>query len=428
MALAIVFGLGSTAKGQAVSGATPEYNPGPTLPMIEGNFQYSLFASEVAQTGYTDGVTSTTNFGGTMEYLSRNVAHPFDMLYTGGYLFTTQPGVGNSTFQDLTISQGLVKGAWVLGISDSVSYLPNAPSSGLSGVAGTGGIGLQPIIGGTIPSQTVLTNYSERVSNSVSGNIERRITRKTSISGVASYGILRFPDENGEDSSQITGTVSLNQMLDARDTLSGNVAYQDFDFSGGLYATQPSIQTRGINLVYERLWSRALTSSVSVGPQWISGYTLTPLQLQAYPPGTNPVVPSRVNVAVNASLSYTHRFTVGSVTYTRGVNGGSGVQAGATADAIFGHITSNFGPNWAGALSVGGVRTVALAGGTPTPTVDFGAQVSRRITRHLSAYVSDTVQHQSPGSYVGLNAFNGTSNSAAIGISYAPRSARMSQF
>ncbi len=157
--------------------------------------------------------------------------------------------------------------------------------------------------------------------------------------------------------------------------MSGNVTYQTYEFSGGLYATQPSIETRGINIVYERLWTRALTSTVSVGPQWIGGYTLTPLQLQAYPPGTNPVVPSRLNVAVNAALSYTHRFTVGSVSYTRGANGGSGVQAGATADTILAQISSTFGPDWAGALSVGGVRTLGLAGGNPTQTIDLRCAV-----------------------------------------------------
>jgi hypothetical protein len=165
-----------------------------------------------------------------------------------------------------------------------------------------------------------------------------------------------------------------------------------------------------------------------VGPQWISGYTLTPLQLQPYPPGTNPVVPSRLNVAINASLSYTRRFTVGTLSYTRGVNGGSGVQAGATADTVVGGISTSFGPNWTAAMSAGGARTLGLNGGSPTQTFNAGAQLSRRITRHLSAYVSDTVQYQSLGSYVGINAFNGTSNAAAIGISYTPRSSRMGQF
>jgi hypothetical protein len=225
------------------------------------------------------------------------------------------------------------------------------------------------------------------------------------------------------------GTVALNRLLDARSTLSGNFAYQTFSFGGGpLYVASPTIETRGVNVVYERLWSRSLTSSVAVGPQWIGGYTLTPVQLQAYPPGTNPVVSSRVNVAVNATLSYTHRFTSGTLSYTRGANGGSGVQAGATADTILAQISTTFGPDWAGAVSVGGARTLGLNGGNPTQTVNAAVQLSRRISRHLSAYVSDSIQNQSIGSYVGANAFNGTANAAAIGISYTPRSSRMSQF
>ena len=429
MALAIILGAGSMAQGQATpAGGTPEYNPGPTLPRIDGNFQYSLFASQVAQTGFSDGVTSSTNLGGSMEYLSKNATLPFSALYSGGYLFTTQPGVGSSTFQNASVSQGLVRGGWAMGVSDSVSYLPNAPASGLTGVPGAGGIGLQPITGGTIPSQTVLTDYSRRVSNSVSGNIERNINRRTSISGNASYGILRFLDNDGENSDQITGMVSLNRRLDARNTLSANVVYQTYSFTG-LYATQPNIETRGINVVYERLWTRALTSAVSIGPQWISGYTLTPLQLEQYPPGTNPVVPSRVDVAVNASLSYTHRYTVSSLSYSRGINNGSGVQAGATADTLTGQIFESFGPNWSGAVSGVVANTTGLVGGsTSTQTFNFGVQVTRRITRHISAYASDSIQHQSVGNLVGANAFHGTSNSAAIGISWAPRSSRLNPF
>ena len=429
MAVAVILGMGSVAQSQAVSGANPEYNPGPTLPMIDGNFQYSLFASEVAQTGYTNGVTSTTNFGGSLEYLTRNESHPFTALYAGGYLFSTQPGIGNSTFQDLSISQGLVKGPWVLGVSDSVSYLPNAPTSGLVGVPGAGGVGQQPITGGNIPSQTVLTNFSQRVSNTASGDLERSITRRTSITGSGSYGILRFLDSSGQDSSQVMATVAVNRLLDARNTLSGNFTYQTFTFGAGPnYVAQPTIVTRGINAVYERLWSRAVTLSVAVGPQWIGGYTLTPVQLLAYPPGTNPVVSSRVNVAVNATVSYTRRFTIGTLSYTRGANGGSGVQAGATADTILAQVSTTFGPDWAGAVSVGGASTLGLNGGNPTQTINGAVQLSRRISRHLSAFVSDSIQNQSIGTYVGANTFNGTANAAAIGISYTPRSSRMSQF
>jgi hypothetical protein len=427
MALGMILGMGSMAQSQATTGSTPVYNPGPTLPLIDGTFQYSLFASEVAQTGYVSGVSSSTDLGGSMEYASKSVTSPFSMIYSGGYIFNTQSGVGSSTFQGLSASQGLIRGAWVLGITDSVSFLPNSPAPGLSGIPGTGDIGVQPITGGTIPVQTLLTEYSRRISNSVSGDIERSLTPRTSISGVGSYGILRFIDNDGQDSSQLSGSVALNHRLDARNTLSGNVSYGTYSFSG-FGVTQPSINIRGINGVYERVWSRSVSTTVSVGPQWISGYTLTPLQLQGYPPGTNPVVPGRVTVAVSASASYTHQHTSASLGYTSGVNGGSGVQSGSTADAFMGQVSRSFGINWSGGASASLARTVALIGGTPTQTYSVGVQVSRRISRHFSAYASDTVQGQSIGSYVGSNAFNGTTNSASIGITYSPRSTHLGQF
>ncbi len=55
-------------------------------------------------------------------------------MYAGGYLLTQNYGQNSSTYQSLTISQGLVRGRWSMGIADSLSYLPNSPSTGLAGV------------------------------------------------------------------------------------------------------------------------------------------------------------------------------------------------------------------------------------------------------------------------------------------------------
>ena len=426
MALGMILGMGSMAQGQATTGATPTYNPGPTLPQIDGTFQYSLFASEVAETGFTNNVNASTNLGGTAEIMSKSTVAPFSLLYTGGYIMTTEPSFSNSTFQALTASQGFIGGGWVFGISDTVSFLPSAPTGSLSGVAGSGDIGLQPISGGSIPAQTVLTDYSRRISNSVNGNVERSLNPRTSISGNGSYGILRFLDGDGENNTQITGALSLNRRLNARNTLSGNVSYSTYSFSG--VGAQPTVVSRGLNIVYERLWTRALTTTISAGPQWISGYTLTPLQLQNYPTGTNPVIPGRVTAAVNASASYTRGYTVGTLSYSRGINAGSGVYQGATGDTLTGQVSRSFGPNWQGSATGALARTLGLTGGSATKTFSFGGQVTRRITRHLSGYISDVIQTQSVGTLAGTNAFNGTSNSVAIGISYSPRSTRLGQF
>ena len=426
MALGMILGMGSTAQGQATTGATPTYNPGPTLPKIDGNFQYSLFASETAETGFTNDVNASTNLGGTAIYMTNSTMAPFSLAYSGGYVMTTEPSFSSSTFQGLTVSQGLVGGGWAMGVTDSVSFLPSAPTGGFSGVPGSGDIGVPPISGGTIPTQTVLTGYSRRVSNSVGGNVERSLNPRTSISGSGSYGILRFFNGEGENSDQITGSLSLNRRLNARNTLSGSGYYSTYSFSG--VGAQPTVVSEGLNIVYERLWTRALTTSISAGPQWIGGYTLTPLQLQNYPPGINPVIPGRVTTAVNASVSYTRGRTVGSLTYSRGINAGSGVYQGASGDTISGQVARTFGPDWAGSASGTLARTIGLVGGSATKTLSFGGQVTRRITRHLSGFLSDVVQTQSVGNLAGTNAFNGTSNSVSIGISYSPRTTRLGQF
>ena len=87
-ALAMIVGLNGRLQAQAAPVATanePHYNPGPSLPAIEGNFQYALTASEVIQSGYygASGLTYTTDLSGDVEYLGTSAVHPFTMLMPG---------------------------------------------------------------------------------------------------------------------------------------------------------------------------------------------------------------------------------------------------------------------------------------------------------------------------------------------------------
>ncbi len=72
------------------------------------------------------------------------------MLYAGGVLFGNRYGQGVRPFQTFAVSQGLVTAAWIFGISDSVSYLPQSPTTGLSGIPGVGDLGSQPIQGPSV--------------------------------------------------------------------------------------------------------------------------------------------------------------------------------------------------------------------------------------------------------------------------------------
>ncbi len=429
-----VLGLQGLARAQAAPAGTasgPTFNPGPTLPAIDGSLQYSLSASEAIQTGYygRSGVSTSTILSGNVEYISPSQVHPFSLLYGGGVMFGTYSGSGNGVFQNLSVSQGLVGHGWALGVSDSVSLLPQSPTTGLSGIPGAGDLGLQPAPDPNVPAQTVLTIYGKRLSNSLNGNIERQLTSRMSISGSGNYAILRFigdqgvgstTNNNGLDSTQIGGNVGLNRKLTPLSNASINAYYSNFSYTGNL----TSFNTRGINVVYNRQLSRTLSMSVSAGPQFVNSF-------QAYNVENTVIsrqVPSSVNVAASASLGYSKGFTSANISYNRGVNAGSGVQTGALADTISAGVARSIKAQWAVSSSIAYTRTSGLALTGVTSTIYGGAQVSRRLTHSLSMFVGYTAINQStPTSLAGGNAYNGFSQSGSIGITYAPRAKRLGQ-
>jgi hypothetical protein len=225
----------------------------------------------------------------------------------------------------------------------------------------------------------------------------------------------------------VSGQVALNHRIDERDAVSANAVYSIITFgqnTGGL-----SLTTRGINGVYSRVISRELSANVSVGPQWTSS-------------SYSALVPNRTDVAVSADLTYARQLTNASISYSRGVNGGSGVDLGAFHDTVSGSVSHSYGRDWLGVLHGSYIRTTSLGNPAATPpegvfiplegnfwTAYGGVQVSHSFTRSVSMYGSYTVTHQVPdAAYTGTNAFSGTYQTIGIGISYAPRATRLGQF
>lgn len=427
--LALLAATASVVCAQAVPASTMSPSVGPGLPSIDGIFHYSLSGSEQFQTGYQgSGVTYSTALSGAASYSSRSIARPFSMVYAGGLLLGNEYGSTVTTFQNFAVSQGLVKGAWNFGVSDSVSYLPQSPTTGLSGIPGVGDLGSQPVSGPSSgPAGGILTNNATNVSNALSGNVERRLSERTSVSGSSVWSILRFPDSEGLDSTQIMGEAGLNHRLDVRDTVSGNVSYSTMSYGSGI---DLSIQTLGVNGVFQRVLSRNLSMSASAGPLWIRS-------------SNSALVPSNLTYSADLGLTYTHRYIAGSLSYTRGVEGGSGVQAGVLQDNVSGSIGRTYGRDWMTSLSANyshssglvtnGVALISNAdllysGGTSN-TIFGGAQVSRRLTDSLSTYASYNLQHQSIDNSLALqNAFSGFSQTFGVGITFSPRSTRLGQF
>ena len=430
----LIFLLGANVllQAQAIptgTAAEPRYNPGPTLPSIDGNIQYAISLGETAQSGYfgSQGWTYTTNLSGDVEYIGRSTVRPFSMLYAGGVLLSTYTNAQTQFYQSLTISQGFVGHGWAVGFSDSVSYLPQSPTTGLAGIPGVGDLGFQPTPDPTAPAQSVLTNYGKRLTNTASGNIERELNARTSISGTGSYGILRFLGDNvpssnlattALDSTQITGNVSLNRRLSVRSNASVSAYYSTFSYGNNT----TSFNSKGINVTFNRQMTKALSLSLSAGPQINSAYT-------AVTSFGNIRVPGSLNASVNAGLSYTRKFTSASLGYSRGINAGSGVQPGARSDSVSGSLQHTIGRDWSLGFTGAFTQTTGLALTGTTNSVFGGTQLSRRFLKSFSAYVGYTGIHQSiPAQLAGQSAFSGFSQAVSAGITFSPRAARLGQF
>jgi hypothetical protein len=404
-------------RGQAdptasVSNTMPSSNFGFNLPIHLGTLAYSVTGSEMIENYYGgSSLQSETAFSGNLAYLSKSDRDPFSMVYSGGYLLNaSSSGHYSTTFQDLAFSQVLQTRTWTYVVSDAVSYLPGAPTTGLSGVAGVGDIGIPPVQTGIGPAQDILTNYSNRLSNGLSGSATWHAGPNLDMQGSGSWEVIHFDGSGntGIDSNSYSGNFGPNYRIDVRNSVGANVYYS--------YSTYPTynnykIESEGLNLTYTRAWSRRLSTTLSFGPEITHGHTFSN-------------IPAAVYFAGSATATYATRTTGFNAIYSRGVNPGSGVLFGALTDTVSVGMMRPLSRSWQLGVNADYSRNVGLAqymGVTPNYTAEFGAvQVSHRLAETLSCYASYTLLHQSSQNNVGINAFNGTGNVIGFGITYAP--------
>jgi hypothetical protein len=434
---ALVLAAGSVSYGQAIPAGGTIMSPsgvGPSLPNLDGVLHYAVSGSEVIQFGYYGAgeVTNSTALSGDVAYTAKSTDLPFSLLFAGGVILPNNSGQTTSYFSSASVSQGLVTRSWVFNISDSVSFLPQSPTVGLSGIAGVGDLGSVPVTSPVEgPAGGIFSDAGNRVANSLNGSVERQIGHATSISGSGSWSILHFLDNNdGLDSSSVSGNVAINQRLDARSSVSVDAVYTTIDYTNNEGEESalfpPSIETRGVNLIYQRTLTRSIGMSLSAGPQWVSSSNGT-------------LVPKSLNAAASGSLSYQRGFTSASLSFSRGVNAGSGVLPGALANNVSGYLGHTFGRKWMAALTMAYTHSAGLTNlsteGSIVPvnevynTIFGGAQVTRGFGRHLSGYLSYSAQDQSSNyNLAGQNALNGTSQTFGVGVTFTPRSTRLGQF
>lgn len=416
----------SHAWGQALPAVTRAGGYlGFQLPTVQGSLQYSVSASELLTFGF-DGAANNahaTSIAGNLAYLSAGTRHPLSVLYTGAYLFAASDEP--STFvQSLTASQVYKGEKWNATVSDSVSYSPEAPSVGLSGIPGLGDQNLFPVTGTGSASQGLLSGYAPRVTNFASGTLSRNVTGSTTVSGTGTYSILRFVgvDSNeGIDDNQFTLGGGVNHRINALNNIGGQVSYSHYTFSG----TSTSVTTETALLTLNRQLNRKVSLTLGVGPQRTTS-------------SDTALYPSSTGISVDGSLNYAAKSYNGFLSYFRGTSGGAGVVTGALSDNITAGASRRFTRLLQGTGSVSYYSSQSLFPGTaglpgasavlPPSNINSligSAQMNYRLTPTLTAYASYAALHQlTSGINVSGIALNGLSQTLAFGITYSPTGAR----
>src|ERR1700760_2056354 len=125
----LFFVVGSLGHGQSAPSATAG----------AAEMAYAIRLSETANFGGTLDNWNTMNPSGSLSYANGHKTHPFVLDYSGGYTAALS-GTSNSTgfFQRLLVSQAFDWLKWSANFSDAISYRPQAPTTGFSGIPGTG--------------------------------------------------------------------------------------------------------------------------------------------------------------------------------------------------------------------------------------------------------------------------------------------------
>jgi hypothetical protein len=377
-----------------------------------GKLVPSLTFSETTTTlsGTTD---YRANIVGDLAYDQLSPRHAFTLRYSGGGLFDVDNSDLNRTFQQLYLSESFTVRRWNFLFGDALAYMPQSPIGGGFGIPGLGqftsDLSLTNLYPNLVPSQSILTLDTSALNNSTFAQGQYNFTRQTSVTGVASYGLLRYPDESALDGHQMFFSTGLNHSIGrAQVALQGS--YSHFSYE----ATNSGMESEMLQLMYSRPLGHSFSMQIGAGPE-----SVHPLGSTAH---------NRLTESGLAALSYRRKQDHVTLRYTRGANGGSGLLMGVLADNV--QLSAGHQGRFWGISATGGyARSSGIIQSVTTSSNTAGAQVTRTFHRNMKVYFSYTYLTQDAGTLcvAGTCALNTHEHIFGIGFHWNPRGLRVGE-
>ena len=327
---------------------------------VDSNVQDSLGGSSVG--------TVTRGLGSlTLQKLWKN--YDVAMDYIGGASYYSRTGVGLQQLQQFDMDNRINWKRGQLAIRDSFSYLPEGTfgfgAYGGSGAynSGLGSLGAGMLGGMAFAGQANLfqgggggflnVGQVPRLTNLGMVDVVENLTPKSAITVVAGYGLVHFygsllsfagTEQNVTfvGSSEYTGQVAYDRVLNPKDQVAVSYGYQGFNFSTANSAFHSNV----LQLMYGHRISGRLSFLISAGPQFTHidanplvceflGFPVTVLPQDCLPPFAFETTSQTANhISLAGRIAFRYRFpkTSLSLSYQRFDTSGSGVFAGALTD------------------------------------------------------------------------------------------------
>lgn len=348
-------------------------------------FDPALYFSESADTGIVSGqINSVTSFGGSLALRQDWGPYRFTAVYRGARTFYRPNSLYDQTYHDLGLSQVIEAGRWTLRVRDDLTYAPQAIFGGLD----TGGLGfsslsnllsyIQPTLA---QGQTISTGRARRLGNTILGEADYALSRRTTLTFTGSYGLLHFLDPGYIDSHEINGRLGYDYALSPKDTISFIYGYDRtvFGTNSGI------IDANNAQMAFGRRVTGRLAFQVAAGPQLLSFHNFSaPLA-------------RKLSWNLSSGLTYAFRRTGYSLSYSRGLTSGSGVVYGAETNVITASMNHAFTRFWSGTVDGGYALNSSLATNASTGRYNYwfgGVNLGRQVGRHLQIDLSYEFQQQ----------------------------------
>jgi hypothetical protein len=321
----------------------------------------------------SNGLSSTTNTGWTTRStfyggidLHRIAGNSnLSMLYSGGASISNDGSANNGIIQNLLFEDRMVYRRATVSLIDQLSYLPEnafgSPFGNIGTPLGSGSFGLQP---GLVPGQSILTASGQRLSNSFVPEVDVRLTARTSLTFVGNYALLHYYDNDLLNSYNAGMSVGYNHQMTRKDTIGVSYSFNALRYSN----FNQSIDDHVVHFSYGRRVTGKLAFQIAAGPEFT--WFATPITATGNA-GTGTTLSSSSQQyywSLNTSLTYQLRRTGLGLTYSHGVSGGSGVQAGSVADTVSTSATRQLSRTFSGSWNLSYGRNNGLTVNGPGST------------------------------------------------------------